>query len=87
MLASDGGLAGRLALDSFRQLAAVGCDEGTARQVTLWLHLDLEPIVTLLLLRTPQSILTHGHWPLLLCCHWQRASCQHFHVMHAVPIA
>ena len=33
MLASDAGLAGRLALDSFRQLAAVGCDEGTARQV------------------------------------------------------
>ena len=34
MLAADGALAGRLALDSFRQLAAVGCDEGTARQVT-----------------------------------------------------
>ncbi len=33
MLAEDVGLAGRLALDSFRQLAAVGCDEGTARQV------------------------------------------------------
>ena len=34
MLAEDAGLAGRLALDSFRQLAAVGCDEGTGRQVT-----------------------------------------------------
>lgn len=45
MLASDGTLAGRLALDTFRQLAAVGCDEGMARQVkpgsqTLWSHLN-----------------------------------------------
>ena len=33
MLSDNAGLAGRLALDSFRQLPAVGCDEGTARQV------------------------------------------------------